>query len=47
MSLITLKLKHECDKKDRILELIKNYNSFFFVFTISKISSIKITINGD
>ena len=29
MSLITLKLKHECDKKDRILELIKNYNSFF------------------
>ena len=29
MSVITLKLKYECDKKDRIFELIKNYNSIF------------------
>ena len=29
MSVITLKLKYECDKKDRILELVKNYNSIF------------------
>ena len=29
MSVITLKLKYECDKNDRILELIKNYNSIF------------------
>ena len=34
MSLITLKLKHECDKKDRILELIKNYNSFFCLYNL-------------
>ena len=29
MAVITLKLKYDCDKKDRILGLIKNYNSIF------------------
>lgn len=47
MSIITLKIKYTSDNKDRIIELIKNYNSIFglvynFVFSNNKVSTKSI-----